>query len=277
MNFSTFFLVLIVSFISASAQTPDMPINDNSFLIEEAYNQEKGVFQNILLMQIEKSEIADGVHYAFKGSFTQEWPLGGNKHQLSYSVPYWFNGPFEWLDNILINYRYQLEFKNLFFAPRISFQIPTAPGKENKFKGIQFFIPASFEADKLWTFHFNAGYATGKCISNVDYDKVSYNTCTTGGSIIYNLSNRFNLMFEALVTAEKTDRVYNSEYRLDSKTISSILNPGFRWAKNFKNDAQLDLGFSKPYSINDSDMKEEDDSQFGVLLYFSYEAFFQKH
>src|SRR5262245_17587450 len=52
------------------AGTPEPPIADNSFLIEEAYNQEAGVVQHISVFQ------RDWRSSAWAYSFTQEWPLG---------------------------------------------------------------------------------------------------------------------------------------------------------------------------------------------------------
>src|SRR5688500_8196222 len=64
-------------------QAPDeaAPIEDNSFLVEEAYNQERGVVQHINTFS--RATGATGWMY----TFTQEWPLAGQKHQLSYTVP----------------------------------------------------------------------------------------------------------------------------------------------------------------------------------------------
>jgi hypothetical protein len=56
-------------------------IADNSFLIEEAYNQESGVVQHISSWARALSTAA----WAF--TFTQEWPLGSQTHQLSYTIP----------------------------------------------------------------------------------------------------------------------------------------------------------------------------------------------
>ena len=52
-------------------------ITDNSFLVEEAFNQEKGVFQNIFGMTRIGGTLA--------ATFTQEWPVPAKAHQLSYT------------------------------------------------------------------------------------------------------------------------------------------------------------------------------------------------
>src|SRR5262245_48740936 len=62
------------------AQQPavERPIQDNSFLLEEAYNQEPGVVQHIsFFTYAAESE-------AWLYAFTQEWPAPGDaRHQLS--------------------------------------------------------------------------------------------------------------------------------------------------------------------------------------------------
>ncbi|MCU1245270.1 MAG: hypothetical protein JWN02_1180, partial [Acidobacteria bacterium] len=69
---------------TGSAQTapPEAPspIQDNSFLIEEAYNQDPGVVQHI--QTFARATRGDGWVY----TFTQEWPAPSLKHQLSYTL-----------------------------------------------------------------------------------------------------------------------------------------------------------------------------------------------
>ncbi len=86
------FIVAILCSASVSAQTAapakaaaaPFEIADNSFLVEEAFNQEAGIFQNIAGMVF-----VDG-NWGF--NFTQEWPLVSQKHQLSYTVSALDNG-----------------------------------------------------------------------------------------------------------------------------------------------------------------------------------------
>ena len=63
-----------------SRERPE-PIADNSFLIEEAYNQEAGVVQHI------STFVRPDGGGAWAYSFTQEWPFPGMRHQLSYTIP----------------------------------------------------------------------------------------------------------------------------------------------------------------------------------------------
>jgi hypothetical protein len=77
-------------------------VQDNSFLIEEAYNQEPGVVQHILAF--------DRRAGAWLLTFTQEWPVAGLKHQLSYTLA--LQNPGDGIGagvgDAALNYRYQL-------------------------------------------------------------------------------------------------------------------------------------------------------------------------
>ena len=59
-------------------------IQDNSFLVEEAYNQEPGVVQHIFNLPI----LFAGHEKDISPSFTQEWPIFSQTHQFSYTIPY---------------------------------------------------------------------------------------------------------------------------------------------------------------------------------------------
>ncbi|HWP83737.1 MAG TPA: hypothetical protein VNN17_00975, partial [Terriglobia bacterium] len=78
------------------------PIQDNSFLIEEAYNQEPRVIQHIsFFTYAPESE-------SWLYNFTQEWPAPGDaRHQLSYTIPVARSGG-AGVGDLALNYRYQL-------------------------------------------------------------------------------------------------------------------------------------------------------------------------
>jgi hypothetical protein len=97
-------------------------IEDNSFLIEEAYNQDPGVIQHISSFQYMKDK-------TWLYTFTDEWPVPRMKHQLSTTIPVLNNGE-TGLGDILLNYRYQAIYRDRFaFSPRFSLILPTGIGK----------------------------------------------------------------------------------------------------------------------------------------------------
>jgi len=133
-------------------------IQDNSFLLEEAYNQEAGVVQHIqTFMYMRKSK--DWVY-----SFTQEWPVPDETHQLSYTVPVMrLTDPSNasGIGDIVLNYRYQAVLKDhVALAPRFSVILPSGDyrrGHGTGSFGIQTNIPLSVELSDKFVTHWNIG------------------------------------------------------------------------------------------------------------------------
>jgi len=134
-------------------------IQDNSFFIEEAYNQEPGVVQHILNVPIDFSngsrEIAP--------SFTQEWPVFSQTHQFSYTIPYVFTEDDNGMADMRLNYRLQAFMEDEYtpaFAPRLSLVLPTGDSDKGFGTGVmgyEFNLPFSKIVSDRWTLHFNAG------------------------------------------------------------------------------------------------------------------------
>jgi MFS family permease len=81
--------VAVLAAPAIAADWPDLasgPLQDNSFLIEEAYNQERGVVQHIV------NAVWNRKNRDWRLTFTQEWPVPDQTNQLSFTVPYLFAG-----------------------------------------------------------------------------------------------------------------------------------------------------------------------------------------
>src|SRR5689334_4151209 len=114
----------------ASAQTP--VVQDNSFLMEEAYNQETGIVQHIFTLLTHRGT-SD-----YEGAITQEWPVGSIEHQLSYDLPIVRSTNESGLGDIRINYRYQLRGSGetrVAISPRLSVTLPTGDWKKGRGSG----------------------------------------------------------------------------------------------------------------------------------------------
>src|SRR5437870_4348964 len=170
MTFCTILRVTVVSVIVlgveiayAAEKDPIDVIQDNSFLVEEAYNQEPGVVQHFL----NAIYISDPRRHGWQFSFTQEWPAYGLDHQLSFTIPWSHfvdegqrqNG----IGDVLLNYRYQALEEGPgkpAFAPRFSVILPTGSrdkGTGNGVVGYQWALPLSKKISSRFALHFNLG------------------------------------------------------------------------------------------------------------------------
>jgi DtxR family Mn-dependent transcriptional regulator len=267
-------LMLLVAMSSAAsaahAQSAPVPfeIMDNSFLVEEAYNQEPGIFQNIFG--------AARTQGSWAAAFTQEWPLASQTHQLSYTVVAAGGDGASGFGDTLINYRYQLLMEGPgrpAFAPRLSVILPTGSrdkGLGDGSVGLQFNLPLSKQVND-WSLHANGGLtwlpkAQGELEPASDRrERQSLVSPFLAGSAIYRLQPMLHLMLESVVSF---DQIAAPGDPVRETTFT--LSPGFRGGWNLAEDTQLIAGFAVPVSWTDGHHDT------GLFFYLSYELPFTK-
>src|SRR5262245_22210131 len=135
------------------AQEKKFDIVDNSFFVEEAFNQERGIFQNIFVWARSRNGL-------WNGSFTQEWPAPATTNQLSYTIPFAGGAATERFGGVLLNYRCQVLQEAAgrpAFSPRFSVVLPTGRALDNSDRpGVQFNLPVSKQVGNFYV-HLNAG------------------------------------------------------------------------------------------------------------------------
>jgi hypothetical protein len=240
---------------------PAAGLQDNSFLIEEAYNQEPGVVQHIGTFRRQNRD--------WQFAFTQEWPLGSQLHQFSYTVPYlWLHNDGDrsrGFGDVQLNYRYQAlkETANQpAFAPRLSLILPSGDedrGTGNGSYGYQVNLPVSKIITDRVTVHGNAGVTSYFDVQGLQ--PTSYNL---GASIVYAVTRDTNFLIEAL--GEWTETV-NDTQRIDREFTFTLL-PGIRHAFNLK-EGQLVVGAGMPIQFT------EGRTDVGALVYLSFEHKFR--
>jgi len=201
-------LTLVVVVQQPAAAKPPA-IQDNSFFIEEAFNQESGVVQHINTL------LHAGRSWAY--SFTQEWPLGGQRHQISYTIPVE-----QGIRDVALNYRQQLAGigGGTAFAPRLSVLIPTRSGGQT---AVQLNLPVSVQLARLVVAHLNAGATATRRNATL------YNA---GTSLIWLARPTINAMLEVVWSG-------------DASSGDWVINPGLRWAHNV-GSLQIVPGISFP-------------------------------
>ncbi|MBI4526310.1 MAG: transporter [Deltaproteobacteria bacterium] len=271
-------VLLWFSFAHAADVKEKRPIDgiaDNSFLIEEAYNQEPGVVQHIFTAQYGAERDKKPRERGWNFSFTQEWPIFSELHQFSYTIPSsHIHGGGEsqsGIGDILLNYRLQAldESESLpAFAPRFSLVLPTGSRDEGTGSGVvgyQWNLPVSKKVGSRLAFHANAGltYLPG-ARARLDQGlspKRSLVSYSLGMSGIFALTTRAHLMMEWVGVFEAS---INDRGRKKRDFISAI-SPGIRAAVIDEEDLQVVLGLAAPIGLT------RPADEYGVFLYVSVE------
>ena len=237
-------------------------IQDNLCLIEEAYNQEAGVVQNINCLEGQDNDWFYG--------FTQEWPFFGQANQLSYTLPYsWLRSPdpnAQGLGDILLNYRRQVLYESEHlpaFAPRLSLILPTGDEDADLGSGslgYQVMLPMSKIVSDRVTLHANA-----EVTSYFDVDGLQPTSYMLGGAFIYAMTRDFNLIVESFGEWDQSVTDAGTIERETSFTVS----PGIRYAFNLP-AGQLVLAGGAPLSF-----ATQSDPEWGAYFYLSFEHRFR--
>jgi DtxR family Mn-dependent transcriptional regulator len=249
---------------AAIAQTPapaartvePFQIMDNSFLIEEAYNQEPRIFQNIFGFTRQSGD--------WQMTFTQEWPAPAMRHQLSYTVAAESVASKSGFGDVFLNYRFQALEEGPgrpAFAPRLSLIVPSgresAGGGEG---GLQANLPLSKQLGDF-AFHWNSGLTW---LPRGERDDLV--SPFLGGSAIYRLRPMLHLMLESLLGFDAADTPLGTVERTRSFTLS----PGVRGGWTLAEDTQLILGAAIPIT------RTGGESSVGIFGYLSYELPYKK-
>lgn len=241
------------------------PIQDNSFLVEEAYNQEDGIVQHISTFE-RLTNSRDWVY-----TQTDEWPLRTLRHQLSVTLAGTHAGSFAgsgagWGDTAF-NYRYQLVGSGetrIAVAPRLSMLLPTGDhkfGRGSGGVGVQTNLPVSIQHSSHFVTHWNAGATWVPRALNERHESASTIGFNLGQSVVWLARPRFNVLLETLwtssevvVTARKTQR-----------SQDLYVSPGVRWAYNFESGLQIVPGLAVPMGIGPCAGEK------GLIVYLSFE------
>lgn len=245
---------------SAAAQSKP-PVRDNSFLVEEAYNQEARVVQHISVLSIGRRPSAWGY------GFTQEWPVGSQRHQVSVTVPIVNAADATGVGDVALNYRYQLAFDDATgnaLAPRLSLVLPTGDaeqGRGTSSLGLQVNLPASLGLHRTLVTHWNVGGKWTPSARSPLGGRVATRDLTAGASAIWLAKGELNFMLELVWAREEL------AVAADTRVVerSAWISPGLRGAIDFSSGLQVVPGLAFPIGIGPSDGERR------VLVYLSFE------
>ena len=268
--------VLAAAAVAAVGQTPEgkpshppHAIQDNSFLVEEAYNQEEGIVQHINLFQ-RNARTGEWV-----GTFTQEYPFPGIRHQLSYTVPYQSmeaaTGTVMGLGDLAINYRYQWignDETAVAVAPRLTLLLPSGDERRGLgagSTGVQIAVPVSTVLSADWIAHWNVGATVTPAARNERGQKANTFGYYFGGSLIW-LGRSFDILVETVWSSAES---VAAPSRVERAT-SFLVSPGIRWSYDYSSGLQIVPGIGLPIGLGSSR------GQYSILLYLSFEHPFRR-
>ena len=244
-------------------------IEDNSFLIEEAYNQEQGIVQHINTF----SRVVGATNWVY--AFTQEWPVRGQRHQLSYTIPVAHSadqtGARTGIGDVAVNYRYQMLGigGGPAFAPRLSILLPTGASRRGFGTGgmtLQMNLPFSVSLPARFVAHSNAGMSFTPRARNTADAVAATHEYSLGQSLIWLVLRDFNFMIETLWTS-------GQEVAGPGRTVRAtelLVSPGIRGAINFRSGLQIVPGLAVPVGVGPSRGERS------LFLYLSFEHPFAK-
>jgi DtxR family Mn-dependent transcriptional regulator len=244
---------------AAPAATPAVEpfqIMDNSFLVEEAYNQEPRIFQNIFGYTRQSGE--------WLLTFTQEWPAPNMRHQLSYTMAAESFESRAGFGDVFLNYRFQALEEGPgrpAFAPRLSVIVPSgrqALGGGNG--GMQVNLPFSKQHGDV-AFHWNGGVTW---LPRGERDDLL--SPFLAGSAIYRLRPMLNLMLESVLSFDAGE---NGAGKVE-RPRAIVVSPGVRGGWNLAEDTQLILGAAIPIT------RVNGEASVGIFGYLSYELPYKK-
>lgn len=241
-------------------------IEDNSFLLEEAFNQEWGVYQ--FIQKYQTAQVAKGYEY----SFENEIPITDKVHQFSYGFSH--GRPDEnghgAISDTTLNYRWQpLNKDGMLISERFGLIVPTGrvnKGAGNGVYGFEFMQAATLTINDRFINHWNMGFSVLPNAKTQDIDKRrTISTFSAGSSLIYLWSDNFNILLEGLLESGQSMNPDGSK----SAETSFTINPGARFAMDFEwKDTQIVPGISFPTDLINGP------TEHGVLVYLSIEPKF---
>lgn len=267
--------MLLVAATAVAQQPPavakPLPIQDNSFLVEEAYNQERGVVQHISTFQ--RAVQGGGWQY----TFTQEWPVRSRRHQLSYTLPTLHtdgSSTAARFGDLALNYRVQARDRGgVLVAPRLTVVLPTGSARAGAGAGgmgVQTNLPLTLELSPRWSTHTNVGgtlVPRGRAEGGAQTRAANV---TLAQSVIWLARPTFNVLVEGLWSRTST----RADGIARTRETQTVVSPGVRYAINRPSGMQIVPGLAAPLSLAGPPRRLR--AAAGVVVYFSVEHPFAK-
>lgn len=246
-------------------------LQDNGFLVEEAFTQESDEIQHTLKFR------RNFKGNAWESLAEEELPLGNEKHQLTIAVPVSYftsdnNERVRGIGDVEIGYRYQLlggDTARVSIAPGISTILPTGKYQRELGTGsfgVELSLPISIALSKRFMTHSNVGITFLPRARNPQRNRANITNFELGQSLVWLVHPKFNPLVE--VVWERNKEVIGHNFTKPENEL--FVSPGFRWGHTFKNGLTIFPGVAFPIGVAAS----KGDN--GIFFYLSFEHPFKK-
>ena len=223
-------MMSFAGYLLAQGEYPE-PISGNTFLIEEAFNQDARVVQHILKFSFTRPSDENLIFFA------QEWPLFSHDHQIGFSFSYFWlkkdENPYFLFGTLTLDYRYQLldDGNWAAMAPRISLVVPHRKNYPYGNIGYQLNMPVSKRVHDKWIVHVNAGVMLQPKVDVNLPEKKNIYSYHAGAGLFWLLHPKFNITLEWL-SEFRDEYDWDEDWDEEIKKNKSIhwINPGVRFA-----------------------------------------------
>ncbi len=250
----------------ASIRAKEERIEDNSFLIEEAYNQEPGVLHHLATFQ---RCFATG---EWLGTLTEEWPVVDERHQVSLTATVQrlatASGPATGFGDLLLNYRHQVyraADSSVIAVGRLSAVLPTGDAGRSLGGGglgVQVNFPVSVLLGPWFTTHWNLGGTWVPSGSRASRGGV-HTQFLAGQGLDWFPHRKLNFLVEALWTT--TQFTPSAGGGAAQHVNALVVSPGFRHLVEVAREWEVVWGVALPVGVGPSS------GQRSLMLYLSFE------
>jgi hypothetical protein len=201
-------------------------------------------------------------------ALTDEWPVNGQRHQLSLTIPLQNSlaGNTAALGDIALNYRLQLVGSGdtrLAVTPRLTVLLPTAADElGGGTLGLQGALASSYTVVPQLVLHTNAGVTVAPNADDGVGGAGRLIDLNAGQSAVWLVHPKVNLMLEGTITSFES---FTGVGTTRTRTTGITISPGLRWAHDFASGLQIVPGLAFPIGFR------ANEGQSGVFLYLSFE------
>lgn len=244
-------------------------LQSNGLLVETAYHQESGELQHTFSMSRTNRR-------SWSSVFTEEIPLGSDKHQLSFSLPAQLvkndSESFRGVGDAKFEYSYFLYGNNsskVTFAPGFGVSVPTGSVRKELgagAPGVSAKLPVSVMLGKQFASNSTFEMSYTRRAKNDEGERANLVGYEFGQSFVWFAKPKLNFLVEAVW--ERSPEIIGDDRRKYEQEL--YLNPGVRWAHTFKNGLMIIPSVGVPIGIGASRGER------GIFLSVAFEHSFKK-